>query len=158
VRVVGIDPGLAHLGIVGVDDVRLTYTEYVQTDAGRPIEERLAHIARRISAVLDCCKPDLVGIEDVRGVYHGQTRKGLSGAIPGDALLLCMGLALGLGVDSGARVCLVPPTRGKKALALTSKASKMQMMKAALQRFGRELGEHEADALGVALAARGRAR
>lgn len=64
-----------------------------------------------------------------------------------------IGPVLALAVDHGIELCPVHNGTAKKALSGKGNATKEQMVEAAQARYHEALGEHEADACGIALAA-----
>lgn len=68
-RILGIDPGYAivGIGIVDYDNLHFRMVEYgaINTPAGIPIEERLAQIYEDACSLMDQYKPDAVSIEQL---------------------------------------------------------------------------------------------
>lgn len=68
-RIIGIDPGYAIVGVGAVEYVgnKFVASEYgaITTPAGMPTPERLRIIYKEISDVLDSYKPDAVAIEEL---------------------------------------------------------------------------------------------
>lgn len=69
VRILGIDPGYAivGIGIVDYDNVHFRLVEYgaINTPAGLPIEERLSQIFADTTMLLEEYRPDAVAIEQL---------------------------------------------------------------------------------------------
>lgn len=75
VRVLGIDPGFAHIGFVAVDFtpefIRLVHREHFETSTADGTEEyRLGLIAKKLHAVVANYRPDAVAHENVVNVGH----------------------------------------------------------------------------------------
>lgn len=67
-RILGIDPGLAIIGLGLVDsshasDISVVEWLTIETAAGQPLADRLVEIRKDVDAYLDDMKPDMVVIE-----------------------------------------------------------------------------------------------
>jgi crossover junction endodeoxyribonuclease RuvC len=67
-RILGIDPGLATVGIGIIDsdspsDLRVVEWLTITTPAGLPLSDRLCEIAKDLDTLLDDCRPDLAVVE-----------------------------------------------------------------------------------------------
>lgn len=92
--ILGVDPGTAATGygVVDADGSRLRSVAFgcVRTEAGTPLEERLAAIARAVDALIDEHAPAAVAVE---GVYVGaNARNALNVGQARGAVLTAAGL------------------------------------------------------------------
>ena len=122
-RVLGIDPGLTRCG-VGVVDVapdrsaRLVHVGVVRSDAGAPIEERLALIAAGIREVVDDHSPHVVAVERVFAQNNRQTVMGTAQA---------SGIALLIAGERGLPAATHTPSEVKAAITGYGSADKRQV-------------------------------
>lgn len=122
-RVLGVDPGLTRCG-VGVVDVapdrsaRLVHVGVVRSDAGAPIEQRLATIAAGLRAVLDEHRPHVVAVERVFAQQNRSTVMGTAQA---------SGIALLLAGERGLPAATHTPTEVKAAITGYGAADKRQV-------------------------------
>lgn len=119
----GIDPGLTRCG-VGVVDVApdrsatLVYVGVVRSDAGAPIESRLATIAAGLRAVLDEHRPSVVAVERVFAQQNMHTVMGTAQA---------SGIALLVAGERGLPAATHTPTEVKAAITGYGAADKRQV-------------------------------
>lgn len=111
---------------------------------GTDWRDRVASLANSASMFIDQHRPALVGYEAAHGRLNLQTLRKLA-CLEGAMLVVCAQL----GIPSRD----VQPAEAKVALAGDGRADKATMIAAARQQFGVVLTSHEADAIGVALAA-----
>lgn len=148
-RVVGIDPGLANLGLGAIEEVRrearLLGVSWVRTSSRRPQAERLRAIRDAVAAFLDEHRPDAVAIE---GQYFHHQRD----------VAFRVGQAFGVVVLSAADrdipVFEYGPMQVKQALVGSGRAHKDQvgfMVRALLHLEATPESNHVADALALAL-------
>lgn len=122
-RVLGIDPGLTRCG-VGVVDVapdrsaRLVHVDVVRSDAGLPLEQRLAAIARGLRSVIDDHSPTVIAVERVFAQHNRQTVMGTAQA---------SGIALLVAGERGLPAALHTPTEVKAAITGYGAADKRQV-------------------------------
>jgi Holliday junction resolvasome RuvABC endonuclease subunit len=93
-RYIGIDPGLAHLGIfvlgLSARSVRCLYREtFTTTPEAGTDEQRLALIARRLNELVSYWRPTAIGYEDVRSITTGKEKAGAGNADRGPLLMIC---------------------------------------------------------------------
>ena len=147
--VVGIDPGLANLGIGVVREQGVTphyvYAELVKTSSESSSPQRLAMIYKSVKSVLELHKPDALAIE----AQFFQLQPGTAfkvGEAVGVVLLACAQLEI--------PVFEYSPKEVKAAVVGTGTASKDQIMfmvRAVLQLPKTPSSNHAADALALAL-------
>jgi crossover junction endodeoxyribonuclease RuvC len=147
--VVGIDPGLANLGIGVVREQGVTahylHAELVRTSSESPSPQRLAYIYQAVKNVLELHKPDALAIE----AQFFQLQPGTAfkvGEAVGVVLLACAQLEI--------PVFEYSPKEVKAAVVGTGNASKEQiiyMVRAMLQLPKTPTSNHAADALALAL-------
>lgn len=147
-RVLGIDPGLANLGLGVVDgDIRRAiclHEECVVTPSSQEMGQRLLTIHQRISALLDEFQPDAIALEDQ--ILRRQADVAFKvGQAYGVVQLTCG--------QRGLPVYGYGPMQVKKALVGTGRADKEQVMFMVKANLGlRTLSNnHAADALALAL-------
>jgi Holliday junction resolvasome RuvABC endonuclease subunit len=160
VKVLGIDPGLASLGLalVAIDGTtrRLLKAMTVHTAATSPFETRLDDLARETLTLLT--DADLVCFEDQGDAWHGQAQEGRTSA-DGRKVQEVFGMLRGLAISCGRpRVVLRPQSirailgvgvrgaAGKKAVAFM-----VRRMVDAIPQEGR-ISQHAIDAIGTAVA------
>lgn len=159
-KVAGVDPGLSACGYVLLDldrrdvDALLDHA-LVKTKPSHGTE------AERRAIVLAALKPiirsvDLVAIETQYLGGEGPARGRIASNV---AQVRSVATAIeDYCGERGVPVAWVAPASAKLALAGHGKAVKEQMVAAARGRFGAVLSEHEADAVGIALAGAGQQR
>lgn len=157
----GVDPGFADAP-TGVALIRCGGPSPQLLDTwtlrarGRDWQARIDDVLAQLIALLATRGPALVPLGPVGVAYElsyvGQNAQSalrlaqLGGGVRGAALTL------------GLRVVAVQPSESKRALAGNGAANKDEMIAAAKARFGRRLSEHEADAIGHALAGEAKLR
>ena len=122
-RTIGIDPGLATMGIGVVDAIdphTLSVHEWltIQTRAGVPKEERLKEIYRDLSAYLKTVKPDVAVLEKVFFGTNIKTAIDVAEA---------RGIALLALAEASIPVLEPTPSALKACIAGDGKADKIQM-------------------------------
>jgi crossover junction endodeoxyribonuclease RuvC len=150
VIVVGIDPGLANLGIGVVREVGKTphfvHSELVRTSSELETAQRLAMIYRAVKGVLEVHAPEALAIES-QYFHERQAANAFKvGQAAGVVLLAC--------AQHGVPVFEYGPMQVKQALVGTGGASKEQvifMVRATLALPKNPESTHAADALGLAL-------
>ena len=145
----GLDPGLANLGLGAVEERGKTYrllgTEMVTTPSGREPTARLLHIYERVASFLDDHRPDAVAIEGQ--FFHRQRDVAFK---VGQAFGVCLLAAS----ERDIAVHEYGPMQVKQALVGTGRASKAQvafMVRGILELDARPDTSHVADALALAL-------
>jgi crossover junction endodeoxyribonuclease RuvC len=148
-RVVGVDPGIANLGLGAIEEVRpgarLLATEVVRTRSGDPQSERLLILRDAVAAFLDAHHPDALSIE---GQFFHQQRD-VSFRV-GQAY----GVVLLAAAERHVPVHEYGPMQVKQALVGTGRAQKAQvgfMVRALLGLDKAVTNHHAADALALAL-------
>ncbi|WP_261664897.1 crossover junction endodeoxyribonuclease RuvC [Deinococcus sp. Marseille-Q6407] len=147
-RVLGVDPGLANLGLGVVEgDVRRAaclHQECVTTPSSQEMGQRLLTLHQHVSAVLDEFQPDVVAMEDQ--ILRRQADVAFKvGQAYGVVQLTCG--------QRGLPVYGYGPMQVKKALVGTGRAEKAQVIYMVKANLGlRALANnHAADALALAL-------
>lgn len=77
-KILGIDPGLATIGIgiiesTGTNDLRCVEWLTIETPAGLPLPDRLTEIAKDLKELIDETKPDLAVIEKLFFATNART-------------------------------------------------------------------------------------
>ncbi len=147
-RILGIDPGLRHMGwgVIDVLGTRLIHVAngVISTDAQSTISERLVQLHYGLRAVLTAHEPDLGAVEEI--FVNKNPRSALKlGAARGVALLVP---AL-----AGVPISEYAPNRIKKSVAAAGLAGKAQIraMVCMLLPGVQVASEDAADALAVAI-------
>lgn len=122
-KIIGIDPGLATIGIgiVEADSVhRIIPVEWltIETQAGTPAPERLREIHDDLSALLDDVQPDCAVVERLFFETNVQTAMGVAEA---------RGVILLTLAERGITVLEPTPLQLKSAITGDGKADKRQM-------------------------------
>lgn len=148
-RVVGVDPGIANLGLGAVEEagreLRLLGSSLVRTSSRLPAATRLLTLSRAVSAFIDLHEPAAVAIEGQ--FFHHQRDVAFR---VGQAV----GVVLLAAAERDLPVFEYGPMTVKQALVGTGGAAKTQVafMVRALLHLPKEPGtNHEADALALAL-------
>lgn len=149
-RVVGLDPGLANLGLGAVAEdgkgnVRFLGCELVRTSARDEQGKRLLHLFTSVSAFLKQHQPHVLALE---GQYFHQQREVAFKV--GQAYGVCLLAA----EQQGLTVAEYGPMQVKQALVGTGRADKAQiafMVRAILGPAAVTKGHHVTDALALAL-------
>lgn len=148
-RVVGIDPGIANLGLGAVEehghDARLLAAEVVRTRAHEAQAARLLALKRAVGAFLDTHRPHAVAVEGQ--FFHRQ--RDLSFKV-GQAV----GVVLVVAAERGIPVFEYGPMQVKQTLVGTGGAHKQQvtfMVRALLGMTRAPVDHHASDALALAL-------
>lgn len=147
--VVGLDPGLANLGLGAVREVGREVTclgsQLVRTIPAQTQSARLGELYAAVAGFLDAHQPDVLAVE---GQYFHRQRE-VSFKV-GQAFGVCLLAAQQRGVD----VIEYGPMQVKQALVGTGRASKAQvsyMVRALLGLRETPESHHIADALALAL-------
>ena len=145
----GLDPGLANLGLGAVEESGKTYrllgVDMVKTSSGRTAADRLTHIAQAVCAFLDLHRPHALAVEGQ--FFHRQRDVAFK---VGQACGVCL-LAAG---QRGIPVFEYGPMQVKQALVGNGRASKAQvafMVRGILELNAAPETNHVADALALAL-------
>ncbi len=148
-RVVGVDPGVANLGLGAIEELRrearLLGSEVVVTRPSTPQAERLLAIRTAVAAFLDAHRPDAVAIEGQ--FFHRQREVSFK---VGQAF----GVVLLTAAERGVPVFEYGPMQVKQALVGTGRAQKAQvtfMVRALLGTSAAPANHHASDALALAL-------
>ena len=149
--VLGVDPGLAHLGLGAVvergRDTELLFARLVRTRPAEPAGERLAALHDAVDAAIAEARPDALALEGQ--FFHRQREAAFK---VGQAV----GVVLLAAHRRGVPVVGYGPMEVKQALVGSGRADKAQvafMVRALLGGGGAtaRLSHHEADALALAL-------
>ncbi len=148
-RIMGIDPGIAIVGVGVVDKTGNAYRDVfhcaVTTPANTPIERRLMDIYARLGELFDKYRPDAVSIEEL--FYNNNAKTVIAvGQARGVILLAAM--------QAGIPVFEYTPLQVKQALTGYGRAEKkqiQQMMKAMLGLEAVPRPDDVADALAIAV-------
>ena len=122
-RIMGIDPGYAIVGVglVDYDNVRFSLVEYgaITTPAGLPLSKRLYQISQDMEELIGKLRPDVISIEEL--FFNTNITTGIAVA-HGRGVILCAAEKCG--------VPLFEYTPGQVKLAVTGhgKAEKRQVM------------------------------
>lgn len=148
-RVLGVDPGLANVGLGVVEEVRkdarLVGTALLTTSPRQPQGERLLTIRRRLAALIDEHAPDVIALEGQFLKHQGPTTFRVGQAV---------GVVLVTAAERGLPVFEYGPEQVKRALVGTGRADKAQvafMVRALLKLDATPERDHVTDALALAL-------
>lgn len=149
-RVLGVDPGLTRCGVGIVEGVpgrpcTLVGFEAVTTDAGADLADRLLHLDRRLTELIDRHRPDGVAVERVFSQHNVRTVMGTAQA---GAVAVLAAARAGLPVD------LYTPSEVKAAVTGSGAADKAQvaaMVTRLLRLTDRPRPADAADALALAI-------
>ena len=150
IKVIGIDPGLAHTGFGIVEGIGSRIGGFtfgtIRTPKAEALATRLDHIFSKLSAILHTEKPDLMVLEDVFSL----------GPYPkaGIALGKVCGVILLAGAQCGIEAVEVPAKEVKSILSGNGNATKTQVEKAVRHFLKRKTAispSHASDALALAL-------
>ena len=149
-RVVGFDPGLKLTGF-GVIEMcagqpKLVEGGVIRIPTGQSLSERLDHLYRQATELLAEHRPGTVAIEDLYSHYDRPRTAILMGHARGVLFLAA--------AQYGARVAGYLPTRVKKLMTGSGRASKEQMQRAVQAQFSLPQAPEPADvadAIAVAL-------
>lgn len=148
-RIMGIDPGIAIVGVGVVDKTGNAYKEIfhdaITTPAHTPIERRLMDIHMELGALIDKYKPDAISIEELFFNNNAKTVIAV-GQARGVILLTAM--------EAGVPIFEYTPLQVKQALTGYGRAEKkqiQQMMKAMLGLEAIPKPDDVADALAIAV-------
>lgn len=148
-RVLGVDPGLANLGLGAVEEVhkeaRLLGATLVTTSPRQAQGERLLQLRRALLEFLTLHRPDVLALEGQYLRHQRQTSFRVGQAV---------GVVLLTAAEHGLPVYEYGPEQVKRGLVGTGRADKAQvafMVKAILKLQGVPEGDHVTDALALAL-------
>lgn len=148
-RVVGVDPGLANLGLGAVEEVRhearLLGSLLLKTAARVEQSSRLQAIRDQVDGFLRLHRPDALAIEGQ--FFHHQKAAAFKVGQAFGVVMLCA-------ADLGVPVFEYGPLQVKQALVGTGRADKAQvayMVRALLKLTATPSADHVSDALGLAL-------
>lgn len=151
-KILGFDPGTSATNPAAValidwpsgGDPRLIGTAQMAPRSGETQEDFFGRVAQRL-------RDDwLIGV-DLLGVEWPYAGQNVQSAL---VLAACCGVALGAAGERGIRGVRVAPTEAKAALAGAGGADKAAMKEAVRVQFGVKIPKDQADAVGIALAAR----
>lgn len=157
-RILGVDPSVAHMGLAVVDVRKgavpqVLHAETIRTSPAAEDGERLGILAAAVGAATRDWECDAVGVEHI---FVGAAR---GGALV--LLALAAGAACGAASAAGRPVYLVARAAACKALAGESKLTKTQtqyLVGRVANADGVRLTQDQADAVAVALATANRHR
>lgn len=148
-RVLGVDPGYALIGVGAIEYIgnRYKIIKYgkIETKAGNELSYRLEEIFRQMNVWLSETKPDVVAIEQL--FFNTNTTTGISVAQARGVILLACQLA-------GVRVFEYTPLQVKQAVVGYGRAEKAQvqkMVKTILKLEAVPKPDDVADALAIAI-------
>lgn len=148
-RVVGVDPGLANLGMSAVEEVgkepRLLGSSLLRTSAKTLQADRLRELRDRVTAFLDEQRPHAVAIEGQ--FFHQQKAVAFKVGQAFGVVMLCA-------ADLGVPVFEYGPLQVKQALVGNGRADKAQvayMVRALLKLPATPASDHVSDAIALAL-------
>ncbi len=148
-RVLGVDPGLANLGLGAIEEVRrdarLLGSRLVTTSSRQDQSERLLTLRRELLSFIALHKPDVMAIE-------GQflRRQPQTSFLVGQAV----GVVLVTAAEAGLPVFEYGPEVVKRSLVGNGRADKTQvafMVRALLKLTAAPEANHETDAIALAL-------
>ncbi len=143
-KILGLDPGIQHVGLALLGGGRLLEVQEYRPPAG-PLAQRLLHLERFLDHLLEHWTPQVAALEQV--IYHRNVRSALTlGAARGVVLLTL--------ARHGVEIHELSPTRVKRAVTGNGRASKAQILYMVQQLTGlpSHMGDHVADAVACALA------
>lgn len=157
--VLGLDPGLSHVGVAIVRFLvmrpSVLHVSTIEPVAG-PETERLDTIAAEVWRLADLHRPEAMAVEDVSSIEVAMQAAGRTNKASRRMHDVC-GILRGVAAALGVPVYEVSATTAKATLTGSGRADKDQMMAAARRIFGvSDVSEHGADALGVAKAGHAR--
>ncbi len=149
-RILGVDPGLTRLGVGIVDNPRgselvLVDVEVFTTPSDWDITQRLLHLQRELTRVLDVHQPDAVALERVFAQHNVRTVMGTAQV---------SGIVIALAAERGLPVSHRTPSEVKAAVTGFGGAKKPQvgaMVKNILQLESIPQPADAADALALAI-------
>ena len=148
-RIMGVDPGIAIVGVGVVDKTGNSYRDVfhgaVTTPAHTPIERRLMDIYIQLNGLLDKYRPDAMSIEEL--FYNNNAKTVI-------AVGQARGVILLAATQAGVPIFEYTPLQVKQALTGYGRAEKkqiQQMMKAMLGLEAVPKPDDVADALAIAV-------
>lgn len=148
-RVVGVDPGLANLGMGAVEEAgkqpRLLDSQLLRTSPRMPQADRLRLIRDSVAAFIAAQRPDAVVIEGQ--FFHQQKAVAFKVGQAFGVVMLCA-------ADLGVPVFEYGPLQVKQTLVGTGRADKAQvayMVRALLTLPATPASDHVSDAIALAL-------
>ena len=159
-KILGVDPGLAHVGaaVVDVGGARpvVVCTRPLRTTPSLPEDARWRSIALDLVEMIRDYHPTAVGVEAQRGAWLGRARRGETNS---DALatIECVGLVRGIAAIYDLPVLMVEPSTVKIAVLGRGggRAGKDAVIAAVRRLFvgcPTACTSHQADAMAIALA------
>lgn len=168
------DPGLAHVGygLVGrySGKFELVDSGHIETKAEQELTDRLRKIWLGFAKLCRDYRPALVGVEDQAGASIGARMMGLKAAAKGekaggfnhsnDAVFEVVGAIKAAAFSYGIPVMVYSPKQAKIAVLGAGKGNAKKhevigavraIFRGVVERDGRTLGEHEADAIAGAI-------
>ena len=149
-KVIGVDPGLAHTGVGMVQGVGLRIRDYafgtIRTSQDEALASRLDHIFSELRCILDDERPDLMVIEDIFSLGRYPKSSISLGKVSGVILLA--------GSKCGVPAVELPAKEAKRVLTGNGNATKAQTEKAVrhlLKKQDSISPAHASDALSLAL-------
>jgi crossover junction endodeoxyribonuclease RuvC len=156
VRVLGVDPGLARIGVAVVEGepgrLRLLYAGCIETAAGRPEEVRLCELFDALTAVATAHRPETAAVEQL---FFASNRRSAMRVAQARGVALC---AL---ARSGLPVAEYTPMQVKEAVAGWGAAGKPQVARMSFRLLGLDSipgPDDVSDACAVAICHHHRAR
>ena len=147
--ILGIDPGYAIVGwgVVNYDKGRFTPVAFgsIRTEAGLPVETRLAQIHKSLVAIIDAYHPDVMSIEEL---FWNTNQK--TGIVVAEA----RGIILLSATEAGVPIFEYTPLQVKQAIVGYGRAEKKQvimMVTNILKLKNPPKPDDTADALGLAI-------
>jgi len=150
IKVIGIDPGLAHTGFGIVEGIGSRIAGFtfgtIRTPKAEALATRLDHIFSKLSSILHMERPDLMVLEDIFSL----------GPYPKAGIVLgkVCGVILLAGAQCGIEAIELPAKEVKRILSGNGNATKTQVEKAVRHFLKRQTAispSHASDALALAL-------
>lgn len=169
-RIIGLDPGLAHLGICILTGREVEAHKLITSSKDDGDEaQRVQDVASAVETFIEAHNELLFAgddismlaieaqhFEDARGDHEEARRKRAAKAASTIQVAHVAGAVMAVAARFGLEVILVTPSKAKKAITGRGDASKEQVRGMAAQMAGvkaEEISEHEADATAVACGA-----
>lgn len=131
-RILGIDPGLGITGYGVIDavgnNVKLIEAGIIKSDAKQKIEKRLFDIYKKVRCLIKDTKPSEVVLEEVYSHYKHPKTSILMAHARG---VICLAAE-----EGGIEIISYSPTRIKKAVTGSGRASKEQMQRTVMSLLG----------------------
>lgn len=150
IKVIGIDPGLAHTGFGIVEGIGSRIGGYtfgtIRTSKAEALAIRLDHIFSKLGSILHMERPDLMVLEDIFSLRQYPKSSIALGKVCGVILLA--------GAQCGLEAIELPAKEVKRTLSGNGNATKTQVEKAVRHFLKRQTAispSHASDALALAL-------